>query len=249
MSASIYIALTPIMIYPFKSRIGTYLATSFPAAYVNYVVSGIPVFNSIWPAKENMMVSMTTISNHIVSSPIFYILVGIYKIIENNKKLREEGMPPEKFSFKILVNLVISIFKSPILISVLCGIAYSATGLTYVPFLDKLMQIAGDMVYANALLCVGIFLAQHSLIACNWLQFIFCMFSRFMIGPFFALLWCKALKLSNRLSRQCVIICAQPTAVASYAITCSNKLGEGVASTMIFWTSILLVPFMVLYTR
>ena len=98
------------------------------------------------------------------------------------------------------------VIKSPILIGIICGIIYSATGIPFPIFLDQIMMHAANMVFALALICVGVFLANHSLVSCGWVQFIFCMVVRILIGPFFALLWCMALKLPPRVARQCVII-------------------------------------------
>ncbi|EAX97969.1 Auxin Efflux Carrier family protein [Trichomonas vaginalis G3] len=247
MSISTYCAVAFMMIYPFEDRMKMYLSTVFPTAYINYIISGIPVFNALWPAKENVMVSMMMISNDLISSPIFLIMVGIYNVIAGNRKRVENGLPPEKFSLKIIGKVLLNVVKSPILIGNVIGICYSACNIEYPIFLDRLFQYAGDMVFALALICVGVFLAQHSLISCGWIQFIFCLIVRMFIGSIFAGLWCKALGMSNRLSRQCMIIGAQPTAVASYALTSGAHMGEGVASTMIFWTTVLCVPAIIVW--
>lgn len=193
------------------------------------------------------MVNMMMICNDLVASPIFLFMVGIYNVIEENKKRVEEGLPPQKFSFKILGRVLLNVAKSPILIGNVIGISYSACNIQYSIYLDRLFQNAGDMVFALALVCVGVFLAQHSIISCRWIQFIFCMFVRLFVGSIFAGLWCKALGMNNRISRQCMIIGAQPTAVASYSLTSGAHLGEGVASTMIFWTTVLCVPAIIVW--
>ncbi|EAY02796.1 Auxin Efflux Carrier family protein [Trichomonas vaginalis G3] len=247
MSISTYISVAFMMVYPFKDRLQAYLSTVFPCAYINYIISGIPVFNALWPAKENVMVSMMMISNDLISSPIFLIMVGIYGVVASNRKRVENGLPPEKFSFAIIGKVLLGVIKSPILIGNVIGIIYSACNIQYPIFLDRLFQYAGDMVFALALVCVGVFLAQHSLISCGWLQFIFCIIVRCFIGPMFAGLWCKALGMSAHVARQCMIIGAQPTAVASYAITSGAHLGEGCASTMIFWTTVLCVPTLIVW--
>lgn len=247
MSISTYIAVALIMLYPFKNRFGTYLSTVFPTTYINYIISGTPVFNALWPPKESVLVNMMMIANDLISSPIFLFLVGIYNAIENNKKRRANGLPPEKFSFSIIGNVLLGVIKSPILIGNVVGIIYSACKIPYPIFIDRYLQFAGDMVFALALVGVGIFLAQNSLISCDWRQFIFCMITRCFIGPALAGLWCKALGMSARTSRQCIIIGAQPTAVASFAITSTNHLGEGCASTMILWTTILCVPTIIVW--
>lgn len=247
MSISTYVALAFLLPYPFKNRLKTYLATVFPTVYINYVISGVPVFNALWPPSENVVISMMTMSNDMISSPIYFVLVGIYSVIEANKKLVAAGLPPERFSFKILCRIFLGVIKSPILIGIICGIIYSAIGLKYPIFLDRLMGYSGDMIFALSLVCVGVFLAQHSLISCGWVQFIFCMFVRIFVGPFFALLWCMALKVPPRIARQCIIIGSQPTAVATYTVTSNAHIGEGVASTLIFWTTVLVVPTIIVW--
>ena len=164
-----------------------------------------------------------------------------------NKKRVENGLPPEKFSIKVIGRVLLTVAKSPILWGNVVGIIYSGIGIPYPIYCNKLFDYAGSMVFALALVCVGVFLAQHSLISCGWIQFFFCMFIRLFVGPIFAGLWCKALGMSKRLSRQCMVIGAQPTAVAAYSLTSGAHLGEDVASTMIFWTTVMCVPTIIIW--
>ena len=242
MSIGTFIVLSPMMLYPFKDRFGTYLSTVLPCTYINYIISGLPVFNALWPPEENIMVSMMTVANDLITAPIYLTLVGVYNVIQTNKKRREEGLPLVSFSFQTIVGILLNVIKSPFLLGNVFGIIYAAIPIGYPLYLKWLLQFTGDLVFSLSLLCVGVFLAQHSLLSCHWAQFIFCLITRFFIGSIIAGLFCKALGMAPRLARQCIVIGAQPTAVASYVLSSGAHLGEGVASTLIFWTTILTVP-------
>ena len=247
MSISTYLVVALMMLIPFKDRFGTYLATILPCTYINYIISGIPVFNALWPPEENIVVSLMTVANDLVTSPIYLLLVGVYHVQQENKKRKEEGLEPEKFSLKTLGGILLNVIKSPILIGNILGIVYAAIPIGYPLFLQWLLQFTGDVVFSLSLLCVGVFLAQHSLMSCHWTQFICCVIVRFFVGPIIAGLFCAALGMGARQARQCIVIGAQPTAVASYVLTSGAHLGEGVASTLIFWTTILTVPVIIVW--
>ena len=247
MSAGTYLVMSLMMIIPFKDRFGTYLSVILSCTYINYVISGLPVFNALWPPEENIMVSLMTASNDIITSPIYLTLVGIYNVQQENKRRKAENLPPEKFSFKIIGGVFLNLAKNPILIGNILGIIYSAIPIGYPLFLQWLLQFMGDIVLALSLLCVGNFLAQHSLMSCSWWQFILCVLTRFFVGPTIAAVFCYALGLDARLSRQCIIIGAQPTAVGCYALTSTSHLGQDVASTCIFWTIVLTVPVVIIW--
>ena len=247
MSVFTYLAVSLIMIYPFKDRFGTYLATVLPCTYINYIISGIPVFNALWPPEEGIVVSMMTLSNDLVTAPIYLTLVGIYDVRRQNIQRKAEGLEPVSFSLKTIGNILFNVIKSPILLGNIAGLLYAATGLKVPIFLKQLMQYTGDLVFSLSLLCVGVFLAQHSLMSCNWVQFIFCLFVRFFVGATIAGLFCEILGTSARIARQCMIIGAQPTAVASFVLATGARIGEGCASTLIFWTTILTVPVIIIW--
>lgn len=103
----------------------------------------------------------------------------------------------------------------------------------------------GDVVLPLSLFSVGIFLAQHSFIACHWLKFIVMLLIRHIISPLLAAVFAYLLHFNNKLARQCTLMTASPTAVACYLITSSSGIGTGAASTMIFWTTVLSVPFII----
>ncbi|EAY21205.1 hypothetical protein TVAG_283740 [Trichomonas vaginalis G3] len=159
-------------------------------------------------------------------------------------------MPEEKFSYKVVIKAILSVFKSPIIQGIIIGIIWSLTKLKLPVILDRLMLIAGQPIVACALFCVGGFLAQHSLIACKWSEFIIGLVWRFIVFPFFGVLFGWVMKLSNTEIRQVLAMAAVTCAVAVYPMACEIGVGQGVSSTMIFWTTILCVPVIIawLYT-
>lgn len=133
----------------------------------------------------------------------------------------------------------------PILIVDICGFVYAATGLKVPTYLVSLTKMMGDVVLPLSFFSVGIFLAQHSFIACHWLKFVVMLLIRHVISPLLAAVFAYLLHFNNKLARQCTLMTASPTAVACYLITSSSGIGTGAASTMIFWTTVLSVPFII----
>lgn len=206
------------------------------------------MFNAIWPEKENVMITVMCLSNDLLSVPINLLLSNIYLIREENKKHKEanDGLT-KKFSFKIFVIIGERLVTNPIIIGIVLGFIYMATGWHFCGYVNSLLNTMGNSVLALCLYCVGGFLSQHSLIACNFINFIFCILARHVLMPTFVALYSYAFHLSGRLSRQCTIMSCLPTATASYIISTNNGIGQGLASTMIFWTTLLSVPFMLLW--
>lgn len=246
-SVSVYIVSALMMAVPMRDKFGFYLSSVFPVAYLNYVISGIPIFTSLWPIEESVVISMITLSNDLVSSPIFLILSGIYEIYNENKILKEQGMPKKKFTCSIILSILFRCFKNPILIGNLLGLLYAVTALPVPLFLSEIMKLLGDTVLPLSLFCIGAFLAEHSIVSCPFPQFIMCLLLRMFLGPFFGLIYSLVLKLPARLARQCVVLTCQPTAVAAYTLSIAAKVGTGASSTMIFWSTALTVPTLIIW--
>lgn len=245
---SLQIFMLIIFAFPLKDRFKTYVSSVFPSVYINYLIVGFPIFNAIWPEKENVMITVMCLSNDFLSVPIYLLLSNIYLIREENKKHKEanDGMY-KKFSFKIFVVIGERLITNPIIIGIILGFIYAATGWHFCGYLNTLLNTFGNSVLALCLYCVGGFLSQHSLIACNFVNFVCCVIARHVIMPGFVALYSYAFHLSGRLSRQCTIMSCLPTATASYILSTNTGIGQGLASTMIFWTTLFCVPFMLLW--
>lgn len=245
---SSHLLLLIIFAFPLKDRFKTYISSALPSIYINYLIVGFPMFNAIWPEKENVMITVMCLSNDLLSVPIYLLLSNIYLIREENKKHKEanDGITT-KFSFKIFLIIGQRLITNPIIIGIALGFVYAATGWHFCGYVNTILNTFGNSVLALCLYCVGGFLSQHSLIACNVYNFIFCVIVRHVVMPAFVALYSYAFHLSGKLSRQCTIMSCLPTATATYILTTNTGIGQGLASTMIFWTTLFCVLFMLLW--
>ncbi|OHT03753.1 Auxin Efflux Carrier family protein [Tritrichomonas foetus] len=244
-SLATYFIVIPVFLFPFKDKFAMFLSVILPSAYINFVVSGLPVFVAIWGEGEVVVLSILTLANDLLVVPLYLVLSELYILRKNNEKRRDSGEPELKFTGKQALKILLHVMKSPILIGDIVGFVYAATTLPMPTYLKSLTTIMGDVVLPLSLFSVGIFLSQHSFIACHWLKFIVMLLIRHVISPLFAAVFAWALKFDNRLSRQCCLMTCSPTAVACYLITSTSGIGAGAASTMIFWTTVLSVPFII----
>ena len=245
MAVTVYILMALILVYPnFKDKYATYLSTVFPANYVNYVISGMPIFTALWDVSESTMIPMITLANDLVTSPIFLAMCALYKI-HKHKETHPDEPPPT--CAQVAREVVLRMLKNPILLGNLVGLVYAGTALPVSTMLSQVFNMLGDMCLAYSLFCVGAFLSQHSFMSCHWLKFVTALVVRLFIGPIIAGIYSWALGLSPRLARQCIIIAAQPTAVACFTLTDSAGVGSGAASTMIFWSTALTVPALIVW--
>ena len=248
MSLSTQIILAILcFIIPFQDKFAQYIALLLPIVYVNYVIIGIPLFDAIWGSEHNEITSVIIMSNDMLIVPIYQIVTAIYKLRKTNIERRANGQPEEKFTIKALLLIFLNIFKSPIMQGIIVGIIWSLTTIKLPVYLDRLMLTIANTITACALFCVGGFLAQHSLIACKWYEFILGLFFRFIVMPLLGCLFSDALGLSNSEIRQVTVLACVSSAFATYSISVNSGIGTGIASTMIFWTTILCIPFVILW--
>ena len=242
---STHIILLFLFFFKNENRLAYFLSTTLPATYVNYVIIGIPIFESIWPNQDNQILMVITLCNDLISAPIYLVLSGINTYLTKNREHVKKGEPKEKFSFMIILDIIIGIIKNPIIIGYIIGFFWVGVGIPTCYFIDRLIVIMSQCVLALSCFCVGSFLADHSLMSCSWFQFIICAVSRHIVMPLFAGLYSAALGLSAKAARQAIIITTLPTAVASYLLSYNANIGTGAASTMIFWTNIFFIPIIV----
>ncbi|EAY17521.1 Auxin Efflux Carrier family protein [Trichomonas vaginalis G3] len=238
----VILMLTIIFVLPVKDKLNTYITCLMPVCYINYVISGIPIFQTIWDPNESSVVSIMTLANDLLTNPTYITLSAIWSIGFENQERLQNGEIPKKFGWPEVKNVLIRIVTSPILLGNAAGLIYSATGLPMPTFVAEFLKLGGDVVLPMSLFCFGVFLSHHTLVACGWIKFISCLAIRHLISPAWAVLWCYVLKLPGKLSRQCVIMTAQPTAAVAYLLAESTGLGQGIASTMVFWTTIICIP-------
>lgn len=240
------ILLTLLFLGPFKDKFYMYLSTYLASLYVNYLIIGLPLFNSLWGEEENSVVVIQNLSGDLFGVPIYLVLMNIYTVQRNNKRHEEANDGEvEKLSWKLVLDILIRIITNPFIIGNILGFIYSSTGWKMCPYLDELMMRLQNAVLQLCLFCVGGFLSQRNIIACHWAHFIGTILIRHIGYPLVGALYCAAFGLSARLSRQILIMCCLPAATASFLLSNQYDTGPGVASTSILWTTLLCIPFMV----
>ncbi|KAK8866943.1 intracellular auxin transport [Tritrichomonas musculus] len=241
-----FILFLLFFLIPYKDRFKNYLGAVLPCVFVNYIVVGFPIFYTMWDREESIMLPMITLSNDLITTPIYLVLSNIYLSKHQPREIGPGGtLVKKKTGWDICKIVVIQMVKSPIILGNVLGVIWSCTGWKLPTFLNSLMDFLGSEVLGICLICVGGFIAQNSIVACNWIKFLVCVFARHVIMPFFTLLFCMAFKMSNRLSRQCVLMSTLPTGTTSFIMSSISGIGPGVSSTMIFWTTLLCIPFLI----
>lgn len=73
-----------------EEKIGIFLSTAFPTVYVNYLISGLPIFLSLWDESETAVITMMLITNEIVSLPILLLLSNFRRVYVAKKEIKNE---------------------------------------------------------------------------------------------------------------------------------------------------------------
>ena len=219
------------------------LSIFLPVCYLNYLVIGLPIFNSLWGEDENIALVVMNLHCSLCTIPIYVLLVNIYKIRIANAKHKEDGDGKvERLSPRLFLSIGLPIITNPFVIGAFLSFAWALTRWPPCPFLANIMKYLGDSVLAFCLFTVGGFLSQHSLLACGVLHFIVTMLLRVIAFPMVAGLYGYAFQVGPRLAKQCMIAACIPTATSGFIISNENDTGPGVTSTMILWSTVLTVP-------
>ena len=232
-----------VQFIPTTDKFKTFLGIQLPVVYLNYVIIGVPLFNSIWGEENNAITSVIILSNDLFIIPIYQVLVSIYKI----RKARESATEGEEanFSCSDVLKIIGNVFKSPLIQGIIIGIIWSLSTLPFPQYLQTLTVSLSGCVVGVSLFCVGGFLSQYSLMACSWTEFLVGMFLRFFIMPLLSCCYSYAIGLNNTQIRQCLIMVLVTSSVACYTISSAAEINPGVSTSMILWSTALFVPIMI----
>jgi predicted permease len=220
-----------VALYPFSSRLEFFASTQIGSCYLNYIVIGLPIFTSIWGEGSAKIAVICPFCHYVFVVPLFLVLARLIETRgDDGITLRDVG------------NAFLSSIKTPILIGAFVGLAWSATGWTPFLWIDYTTKYTGNVVVVFSLICIGAFLCENSLLACHWMQLVFCLCLRFVIAPAIAIGWSFALRFPPTLARQCTILAAMPLSTVAYVVAVGANVGVGVTSTVVFWTVVLVVP-------
>jgi predicted permease len=259
MSASTQLLVGLItFILPLKDSLYMYLSTVISSAYINYIILGLPIFNSIWGTEYNHVPAICTLTHYVLLVPMFLILSQLWQVrkarqekIEERKQNPDlddgEPLPEARITCRDVINAFVTALKTPLVVGIFVGLLSSAAGVPYVLFFDSLASYMGDIVLVYALIGIGRFLQINSILNCNWLQLLACLIIRFFVCPGFAALYAWILRFNGRLARQCTILSCLPAANAGFVLANTAGIGAGEASAMVFWTLILIMPILMFW--
>lgn len=232
----------------FKDRFYMFLSTFLPVNHLNYLIIGLPMFQSIWGEEESIIAAVSNMCNDFSAIPLYFAITRIYQVNQNNK-LHEEANDGqiEKIDWHLPIDILIRVFTNNFMIGNILGFVYAATGFDMCPYLWNLMKYLADSVLALCMFSVGGFLCEHSIIACNFLHLLVTLILRHIVFPIIAALFCFLFKTKNQLARQITIMATTPSSSASFLLSSLNQTGPGVASSMILWSTILYIPFIILW--
>lgn len=242
-------------IVPLKNKFETFIGLVLPVIYLNYVIIGVPLFNSVWGEANNAITSVIIMSNDIVIIPVYQTCASLFKIQKEKQKLAKKAQvhgedvtgDAKKFTIKDFGKILLGILKSPLIQGILIGMVYSLTTLPLPVYIDRVLYTFQASCVGLALFSAGGFLASTSLISCTWFEFFTALSFRFIVMPFFSCVYSYAIGLTHQQIRQCLLMCLVTSSTAVYPIAQGTGIKVGVASTMVLWSTVLFVPFMVVW--
>lgn len=244
MNATAQIVLCFLFLLPLKDPLAVYLSTTISTVFVNYVPIGQIITQSIYGHKYDHIIGICPLSNFIILVPMFLMFSKLYHI---RQEKMQSGEGTAHLTCADVKYAIVTTCKSPQLIGTIIGLIYSAIGIDYPIFLQRLGDFLGDVVLVYCLVGAGHVLQVNSLIACHWTQLLFSLFVRFFLCPCISWLYVWAFRLKGTLARQCIIFSCMPASNAGYVMAQVAGVGVNVVSTMIFWTLILIVPVLILW--
>jgi predicted permease len=247
MSVSVQLTVAIVsLIVPVRDRLYTYLSTVISSAYINYIIIGLPIFRSIWGTHYDHVPAICALAHYVLLVPLFLILAQLWKI-KKAKAENPDAAEGQRLTARDVGNAFVTTLKTPLLIGIVIGLGWSAIGIGYPVFVEYIARYMGDIVLVFAMCGIGRFLQVRSMLKCNWIQLIGCLCIRFFLAPGFAALYAWALRFGPTMARQCTILSCLPAANAGFVLGNSVGIGPDVASAMVFWTLILIVPVLIFW--
>jgi predicted permease len=234
------------LIIPVADRLYTYLSTVISSVYINYVIIGLPIFHSLWGTEYDHLPAVCVITHYVLLVPSFLIFAQLWKIRQAIAANPDDD-GPTGLTIKDVGMAFYTALKTPLVGGLFVGLLWAVIGIPYPIFPKYLSRYMGDIVLVFAMCGIGRFLHLHSILKCNWIQLISCLAIRFLLCPGFAAFYAWVLKFDAVLGKQCTIMSCLPAANAGFVLGNSLGIGPDIASAMVFWTLILIVPALIFW--
>jgi predicted permease len=243
-SAQFLIAVS-CAVLPLKDRIHAYLSTVISSVYINYVIIGLPIFHALWGTEYDHLPAVCTITHYVLLVPVFLIFAQLWKI--RQAKAESPGEDAGALTLRDVGMAFYTALKTPLVGGIFVGALRAVIGIPYPIFPKYQSRYTGDIVLVFAMCGIGRFFHLHSILKCNWVQLVSCLVIRFILCPGLSALYAWVLRFDARLARQCTIMSCLPAANAGFVLGNSLGIGADIASAMVFWTIILIVPALIFW--
>lgn len=235
------------LLLPTDKRWEYWMGTFLPVTFANYIIIGIPVFNTLWGDEGSSLVPVFSLSNDVITTPTFLIYSSIYNWYRKNKALEAEGKEKVPLSLMTILKIFLNLLTNSIIIGDIIGFAWVSIGLPKPLYVSTIVEGLANAASTVTLLCCGAFIAQRSIIGCHWAQLIIALFARFIIMPLVAILYSCALGLSNLQTRQINTLTTLATSTVTFVLASNANIQPEVSATLVLWTLILCIPFVMLW--
>lgn len=223
------------------------------------MIYGIPIYTALFGPQVAIYPIFASISSFFFQLPIQLVLFEIDERRRTRENLREniehdaeKGLeedwmtsalvlnePLWKAFLKILLKLVIN----PVLAAIVGGILFSLTEWDLPMYLDQLCVFAGTAVTPLASFSIGIFMYRK--LPKGWGIWIFVtieLIVKFFIMPLLVMPFLIAFDINGTPRRIGVLMSALPVALSCYVLSVRYKCGEELATVMVVFSSILMLP-------
>lgn len=163
-------------------------------------------------------------------------------------KNEEEDMPnppqPERIP---LWKQIVFVVVTPMLVSTIIGIVWSATGFKIPDFIQKFTGFLESSVMATGLFTIGVFMSDHPFFGCNWLEVGSYLIIHFIFMPLISAFWSWVIGFDSITAQICCVIHALPTGLTGYVMAINSGHGLQPSSFTFFWSNILLLPVFLIW--
>ncbi len=209
----------------FKNRPGESVAIGFSSSFVNGLLIGFPIIQTIY-GDEAVLLYFTVIAFH---SPILYTLGMV------TMELSRKDAQPLGITF---INAGKNIIKQPLLIGIALGFLGNFLGLTQPLIIDTTTKAITHAVIPCALFAIGGALNNYK-IAANFAQAAVVSFMKLFLQPF--IVWLVLIPILNTPiedARIFILLAAMPTGVNAYIFSSYYNRGVNVATNVILISTV-----------
>lgn len=245
MNITSQILLTLVFLLPVKDKLHLYLNLSISAIFVNYLPIGLLIIESFYGDGYDTIIGLCPLSNFLVLVPFFLIWSQIWYMKKERENLGDEAA--KNITIKDIGMAFLTVVRNPLIIATMCGILYATTELDYPIILEYFGKYAADCVLLYALFGVGNVLRKNGFIACPIPELAGALVIRFIVCPCISWLFVWITGVTGLMARFAILFAAMPASNGAYVIAQAAKVGVETTSSNIFFSLILIVPFIYFY--